>query len=96
MALERGRSMSLGEELNGFSPNKCSSLTHASNISHAKLFVFLNGSDLSMVLCDPFAMNTIVLSAMKALQHCINTDILPRVRHFFLEGGGALHYTFNL
>ncbi|XP_076436263.1 negative elongation factor B-like [Babylonia areolata] len=34
--------------------------------------------DLSMVLCDPFALNTVVLSAMKLLQHCINTDTLPR------------------
>ena len=32
-----------------------------------------------MVLCDPFAMNTVMLSAMKVLQHCINTDTLPRV-----------------
>ncbi|KAK3591465.1 hypothetical protein CHS0354_033464 [Potamilus streckersoni] len=34
--------------------------------------------DLSMILCDPYAMNTVALSAMKALQHCINTDTLPR------------------
>ncbi|KAL8594851.1 hypothetical protein ACOMHN_016092 [Nucella lapillus] len=34
--------------------------------------------DLSMVLCDPFALNTVVLSAMKLLQHCINTETLPR------------------
>lgn len=34
--------------------------------------------DLSMVLCDPFALNTIVLSAMKVLHQCINSDTLPR------------------
>ncbi|KAK6190778.1 hypothetical protein SNE40_002569 [Patella caerulea] len=34
--------------------------------------------DLSMILCDPFALNTISLSTMKVLQHCVNTDTLPR------------------
>ena len=34
--------------------------------------------DLSMILCDPYALNTIALSMMKALQHCVNNDILPR------------------
>ncbi|KAK3088835.1 hypothetical protein FSP39_024351 [Pinctada imbricata] len=34
--------------------------------------------DLSMILCDPFALNTVALSMMKNLQHCINTDGLPR------------------
>lgn len=34
--------------------------------------------DLSMILCDPYALNTVALSVMKALQHCINNDVLPR------------------
>lgn len=34
--------------------------------------------DLSMILCDPYALNTVALSIMKALQHCINNDVLPR------------------
>ena len=33
-----------------------------------------------MILCDPYALNTVALSTMKVLQHCINNDILPRVR----------------
>jgi len=37
-----------------------------------------------MILCDPYALNTVALSIMKALQHCINNDILPRVIHFSL------------
>lgn len=34
--------------------------------------------DLAMILCDPFAMHTVALSAVKALQHCINCEMLPR------------------
>lgn len=34
--------------------------------------------DLSMILCDPYALNTVALSTMKVLQHCINNDVLPR------------------
>ncbi|CAH1787231.1 unnamed protein product [Owenia fusiformis] len=34
--------------------------------------------DLSMILCDPFAVNTICLSTIKCLQHCVNVDMLPR------------------
>ncbi|XP_060596929.1 negative elongation factor B-like [Ruditapes philippinarum] len=34
--------------------------------------------DLSMILCDPYALNTVALSIMKALQQCINNDVLPR------------------
>lgn len=34
--------------------------------------------DLSMILCDPYALNTVALSVMKTLQHCINNDTLPR------------------
>uniref|UniRef100_A0A8W8L6M7 Negative elongation factor B n=1 Tax=Magallana gigas TaxID=29159 RepID=A0A8W8L6M7_MAGGI len=34
--------------------------------------------DLSMVLCDPFSMNTVGLSMMRNLQHCLNNESLPR------------------
>lgn len=34
--------------------------------------------DLAMILRDPFAMHTVALSAVKALQHCINCEMLPR------------------
>jgi len=34
--------------------------------------------DLSMVLSDPFALNTILQSLMKMLQNCVNKDMLPR------------------
>ena len=34
-----------------------------------------------MILCDPYALNTVALSTMKVLQHCMNNDILPRVRN---------------
>ncbi|XP_035829574.1 negative elongation factor B [Aplysia californica] len=34
--------------------------------------------DLSMVLSDPYALNTILQSLMKILQNCVNTDTLPR------------------
>ena len=33
-----------------------------------------------MILCDPYALNTVALSVMVALQHCMNNDILPRVK----------------
>lgn len=32
-----------------------------------------------MVLCDPFSMNTVGLSMMRNLQHCLNNESLPRV-----------------
>jgi len=34
--------------------------------------------DLSMVLCDPFAINFLATAAMKVIHHCINTEALPR------------------
>lgn len=34
--------------------------------------------DLSMVLCEPYAMNIVLQSVMKALQHCVMTETLPR------------------
>ena len=37
-----------------------------------------------MILCDPYALNTVALSTMKVLQHCINNDILPRVSNLSL------------
>lgn len=35
--------------------------------------------DLSMILCDPYAINFLATSAMKILQHLINNEALPRV-----------------
>lgn len=35
--------------------------------------------DLSMILCDPFACNTLVLSIMRNLQELLSQDALPRV-----------------
>ncbi|XP_064616465.1 negative elongation factor B-like [Liolophura sinensis] len=34
--------------------------------------------DLSMILCDPFAINTVCVSLMRCLQQCINTETMPR------------------
>jgi len=34
--------------------------------------------DLSMILCDPFAMNFLAIAAMKVINHLINNDGLPR------------------
>ncbi|GFO06166.1 negative elongation factor b [Plakobranchus ocellatus] len=34
--------------------------------------------DLSIVLCEPYAMNIVLQSVMKALQHCVTTETLPR------------------
>jgi len=34
--------------------------------------------DLSMTLCDPYAINFLATSATKILQHLINNDALPR------------------
>uniref|UniRef100_A0A8C9TJD6 Negative elongation factor complex member B n=1 Tax=Scleropages formosus TaxID=113540 RepID=A0A8C9TJD6_SCLFO len=36
--------------------------------------------DLSMILCDPFASNTLVLSTVRNLQELVGQDALPRVR----------------
>lgn len=41
--------------------------------------VFVNSRDLSMILCDPFACNTLVLSIMRNLQELLSQDALPRV-----------------
>lgn len=36
--------------------------------------------DLSMTLCDPYAVNFLATSAMKILNHLITNDSMPRVR----------------
>lgn len=38
--------------------------------------------DLSMTLCDPYAINFLALSATKILQHLINNESMPRVSVF--------------
>lgn len=35
--------------------------------------------DLSMILCDPFAINTLSLSTVKHLQELVGQEVLPRV-----------------
>lgn len=42
-------------------------------------FVFVRFRDLSMILCDPFACNTLVLSIMRNLQELLSQESLPRV-----------------
>ncbi|KAG8541837.1 hypothetical protein GDO81_028155 [Engystomops pustulosus] len=37
--------------------------------------------DLSMILCDPFAINTLALSTMRSLQELITQESLPRDNH---------------
>ncbi|XP_046566584.1 negative elongation factor B-like [Haliotis rubra] len=37
--------------------------------------------DLSMILCDPYALNTIAQSAMKVLLYCVSSETLPRENH---------------
>lgn len=49
------------------------------------LRVFLLSRDLSMILCDPFASNTLVLSTVRNLQELLSQDALPRVRHSMLS-----------
>lgn len=44
--------------------------------------------DLSMILCDPFACNTLVLSIMRNLQELLSQDSLPRVS----RGGAACQW----
>ena len=76
-----------------------------------ELQVFLDGlhrshdqvlGDLSMILCDPHAINTLALSAMRALQMTFSCDGLPRVglcvflneyRNFSLGGFSFTHFT---
>lgn len=41
--------------------------------------MFILFRDLSMILCDPFACNTLVLSIMRNLQELLSQDALPRV-----------------
>jgi len=35
--------------------------------------------DLSMILCDPFAINTLSLSTVRHLQELVGQEVLPRV-----------------
>lgn len=46
--------------------------------------VFVHFRDLSMILCDPFACNTLVLSIMRNLQELLSQDALPRVINYSL------------
>lgn len=45
-----------------------------------------------MILCDPFACNTLVLSIMRNLQELLSQDALPRVRG---QRSSACCRTFN-
>ena len=36
-----------------------------------------------MILCDPFAINTVSKSVIKQLQRLVNAELLPRVSLFF-------------
>lgn len=47
--------------------------------------------DLSMILCDPFAINTLSLSTVRHLQELVGQEMLPRVSalgwpHCLLDG----------
>lgn len=46
--------------------------------------MFVHFRDLSMILCDPFACNTLVLSIMRNLQELLSQDALPRVISYSL------------
>lgn len=46
-------------------------------INHRRVSV--RHRDLSMILCDPFACNTLVLSLIRNLQELLSQDALPRV-----------------
>jgi negative elongation factor B len=43
--------------------------------------------DLSMTLCDPYAVNFLATSAMKILNHLITNDSMPRVCSFSSDQG---------
>jgi negative elongation factor B len=45
------------------------------------MLMVLLSRDLSMILCDPFSSNTLVLSTVRNLQELLSQDALPRVRH---------------
>ena len=38
-----------------------------------------------MILCDPFAINTVCISVVKQLQRLVNAELLPRVSFFCLK-----------
>ena len=48
------------------------------------IFLSLFTRDIAMILCDPFAINTVSKSIIKQLQRLVNTELLPRVS--FLSG----------
>lgn len=35
--------------------------------------------DLAMILCDPYAVSTIAMSAIKIMQQSVNNETVPRV-----------------
>lgn len=39
--------------------------------------------DIAMILCDPFAINTVSKSVIKQLQRLVSTESLPRVSFLF-------------
>lgn len=53
--------------------------------------IFVHSRDLSMILCDPFACNTLVLSIMRNLQELLSQDALPRVSYCAQATGNKLH-----
>ena len=49
-------------------------------------------SDLSMILCDPFAVNTMLWSVMKIIHDSSVKEILPRVCYIFAFITAQLQY----
>lgn len=50
--------------------------------------------DLSMILCDPYAVNFLCISAIKILNYLINNDGLPRVKNCYFYNNFALLLLF--
>ena len=40
--------------------------------------------DLSMILCDPYAINFLANSVIRLLQHLMNNEAMPRVTIFLI------------
>uniref|UniRef100_A0A8C8JM74 Negative elongation factor complex member B n=1 Tax=Oncorhynchus tshawytscha TaxID=74940 RepID=A0A8C8JM74_ONCTS len=55
-------------------PNSC--VQHVFYVT--KMLMVLLSRDLSMILCDPFSSNTLVLSTVRNLQELLSQDALPR------------------
>ncbi len=52
------------------------------SIANKKDTVFIDTfccSDLAMILCDPYAVHTVAMSAMKAMQQSVSNEAIPRV-----------------